>query len=77
MPVLFTRARCHLCDDAKALLERAGVSFAERDVSGSVELEGLYGWDVPVLVSDGGEVLLKGVFAAHDVARVARALRGA
>lgn len=59
--VLFSRAGCHLCEDAETLLKDMGVPFERREVGGDAELERLYGWDVPVLAR-GGAVLLKGVF---------------
>jgi glutaredoxin len=56
---LFTRPGCHLCEDMKALLERAGaaagvgVRLVEVDVSVDPELEARYGNDVPVLFVNG------------------------
>jgi hypothetical protein len=52
---LFTRAGCHLCDDAKAVLERvrAEVPFDLADVAGDPVLADRYGLEVPVVVVDG------------------------
>ena len=54
---LFTRAGCHLCDDAKAVLERvrAEVPFelALVDVDGDPVLADRYGLEVPVVVVEG------------------------
>lgn len=63
---LYSRAGCHLCEDAEALLASLGVAFVRVDVSGNAELERRYGWDVPVLVR-GEDVLLKGVFSRARV----------
>lgn len=58
--LLYSRAGCHLCEDAEAMLDKLGWPYTRIEISGEEELERLYGWDVPVLVR-GGTVLLKGV----------------
>jgi glutaredoxin len=52
---LYTRAGCHLCDDAKAVLDRLGVGFDEVDIAGDPELTAEYGDRIPVVVLDGRE----------------------
>ncbi|MFY1625200.1 glutaredoxin family protein [Micromonospora sp. WMMD723] len=56
---LITRPGCHLCDDAKAALERVvavtGDRWVEKDVTGDVELEREYGDRLPVVLLDGRE----------------------
>jgi glutaredoxin len=52
---LYTRAGCHLCDDAKAALGRLGVGFDEVDIAGDPELTAEYGDRIPVVVLDGRE----------------------
>jgi glutaredoxin len=56
---LYTRAGCHLCDDAKAALERVaartGEGFAEVDISTDPELTAEYGDRIPVVLLDGRE----------------------
>jgi glutaredoxin len=52
---LITRTGCHLCDDAKAVLERMGVAWTERLLDGDLELESEYGDRVPVVLLDGRE----------------------
>ncbi len=52
---LITRPGCHLCDDAKAVLERMGEVWTEWNVEDSVELEAEYGDRVPVVLLDGKE----------------------
>lgn len=46
---LYTRPGCHLCDDALALCEAAGVRPEAVDISGNVELLRSYGDRIPVL----------------------------
>ena len=57
---LLTRAGCHLCDDARRLVERvageAGVPWGERDVDGDAGLRAEYGDLVPVVLVDGREL---------------------
>ena len=59
---LYTRRRCHLCDEMKAIVRGAAETWAltveEVDVDGDPALAARYGHDVPVLAMDG-----------HDVAR--------
>jgi glutaredoxin len=57
---LYSRSGCHLCQDAEAALNALGWPYTRIEIAGDPELEGLYGWDVPVLVRS-GKVLLKGV----------------
>jgi glutaredoxin len=57
---LLTRAGCHLCDDARRLVERvaaaAGVPWGETDVAGDPGLRAEYGDLVPVVLVDGREI---------------------
>jgi glutaredoxin len=57
---LYTRPGCHLCDDARAVIERVcaelGESFTEVDISAGPESErltGAYGEEIPVTLVDG------------------------
>ncbi len=52
---LITRPGCHLCDDAKAVLERMGEAWTEWNVEDDIELEREYGDRVPVVLLDGKE----------------------
>ncbi|WP_433613207.1 glutaredoxin family protein [Dactylosporangium sp. CA-139114] len=52
---LLTRPGCHLCDDAKAVLDRVGEPYQEINIEDSEELEDEYGFRVPVLMLDGKE----------------------
>ncbi|TSA86524.1 glutaredoxin family protein [Deinococcus detaillensis] len=66
---LYSRAGCHLCEDAETALSSLGVIFERVDISGNAELERLYGWDVPVLTL-GGAVIAKGVLGRERLRRV-------
>jgi glutaredoxin len=54
---LYTRQRCCLCDDAKAVIaaarDRAEFDYEERDIDRDSELVRLYNDDVPVIAIDG------------------------
>ena len=52
---LYTRRGCHLCDDAKAVLERHGVPFHEVDVDQDADLRARYNECVPVVAFGGKE----------------------
>jgi glutaredoxin len=57
--VLLSRAGCHLCDDARAVLApvatELGVGWEERDVDADPRLADEYGDRVPVVLLDGAE----------------------
>ncbi len=57
---LLSRADCHLCDDARALVERvtaeAGVGYTETDVDQVPELRAEFGDLVPVVRVNGKEL---------------------
>lgn len=59
---LYTRARCHLCEQGQAQLERLEFRFELVDVDSSPELRAIYGDDVPVLAL-GERILAKGVLS--------------
>jgi glutaredoxin len=70
---LLTRPGCHLCDEARAVIERVaaelGVSWQERDITGSAEDLRAYSDMIPVTLIDGVQ---------HDFWRVSeRRLRAA
>jgi glutaredoxin len=54
--VLYGRAGCHLCDDARAVLERVGEPFAEVDIETDDALLAAYLERIPVVAVDGEEV---------------------
>jgi glutaredoxin len=57
--VLYSRSRCHLCDEARRVIEaeraRAEFPFREVLVDDVEELERAYGTRVPVVTVDGRE----------------------
>ena len=53
--VLYTRSGCHLCEDARQLLQRHGLTPSEVDIDGDQALYKRYNLCVPVVVIDGQE----------------------
>ena len=52
---LLGRPGCHLCDDARAVLERVGEPFEEVDIEADDALLKRYLERIPVVVVDGEE----------------------
>jgi glutaredoxin len=52
---LYGRPGCHLCDDARAVLERVGQPFEEVDIETDDELFKRYLERIPVVAVDGVE----------------------
>ena len=54
---LYTRGGCHLCDEAKKVIDaarsRAEFDYEERDIDAAPELFRLYNEEVPVIAIDG------------------------
>lgn len=54
---LYTRQGCHLCDDARTVLDRVcadlGESYDEVDIDADPALRDAYGEEVPVTLVDG------------------------
>lgn len=57
---LLSRPGCHLCDDARAVIESVcaelGVGWEERDISDDERLTREYGEKIPVTFVDGEQV---------------------
>jgi glutaredoxin len=70
--LLYTRDGCHLCDDARQLLERHGLKVIEVDIDEDEELKAAYDQCVPV-VSINGKVRFRG---RVDEMLLRRLLRG-
>ena len=49
----YTAAGCHLCEQARAILDAEGVTYREVDITGVAELEAAYREWLPVLEIDG------------------------
>jgi glutaredoxin len=73
--VMYTRAGCHLCEEAWELLtreqERFGFRLREVDVDTDTRLAELYGQEVPVVAVD-GEVRFRGAVNAVLLRRLLR-----
>jgi glutaredoxin len=54
--VLYGRPGCHLCDDARVVLERIGEPFAEVDITTDDALHVAYLERIPVVALDGREL---------------------
>jgi glutaredoxin len=56
---IYSRPGCHLCDDAKAVIEQFRSAFPMElrtiNVEDKAELERLYGFDIPVVFINGRE----------------------
>jgi thiol-disulfide isomerase/thioredoxin len=56
---LYSRPGCHLCDEMKAVVQRASravdasITVEEIDISTDPDLEARYGLEIPVLLVDG------------------------
>jgi glutaredoxin len=54
---LYTKPGCHLCEEAKREIERAGCAdrfiYEEIDILSDDELKRRYGWDIPVILING------------------------
>ena len=53
--ILYSRPGCHLCEEARAMLERAGVAFEELDIESDDDLFRRYLERIPVIAIDGEE----------------------
>jgi len=54
--ILYGRPGCHLCDDARTVLERVGHPFEEVDIEADDELLARYLERIPVVALDGTEL---------------------
>jgi glutaredoxin len=54
--VLYSRSGCHLCDDARVVLQRVGEPFDEIDIDSDDELFKRYLERIPVVALDGEEL---------------------
>ena len=51
--LFFTAAGCHLCEQARAILDAEGVDYSEVDITGDPGLEAAYREWLPVVEIDG------------------------
>jgi len=54
--VLYSRPGCHLCEDARVVLERIGEPFEEVDIESDDDLLKRYLERIPVVALDGQEL---------------------
>ena len=54
--VLYGRPGCHLCDEARTVLERIGHPFEEVDIEADDRLLARYLERIPVIALDGAEL---------------------
>jgi glutaredoxin len=54
--VMYSRPGCHLCDDARVVLQRIGEPFDEVDIDSDDELFKRYLERIPVVALDGDEL---------------------
>jgi glutaredoxin len=73
--VLYTRKRCHLCDDAEQLLLQHGLVPELVDIDGNEELKSRFGMSVPVVEID-GRVRFRGRVNAVLLRRILEHYRG-
>lgn len=68
-----TREGCHLCDEARPILERVAkdmnVAITEVDIDSDDELTKLYGLRVPVILGAHDRVLAEGVIDDRKLLR--------
>ena len=73
---LYTRAGCHLCEDAKQVLaearRRVEFQYEERDIDADPELRKLYNEEVPVIAIDGRKAFKYTVDRNEFLKRLAR-----
>ena len=74
-----TRKACHLCDEARPIVEwaaaRTGATVEEVDIEAEDRLVGLYGLRIPVVLTGGGEVLAEGTITNRR--KLAKSMRRA
>ncbi len=73
---LYTRAGCHLCEEAKRVLAeargRAEFDYEEFDIDADAELRRLYNEEVPVIAIDGRKAFQYGVDMSELLKRLGR-----
>ena len=62
--VLYSRPGCHLCDDARAVLDEVGEPYEEVDIESDDALHAAYLERIPVVALDGVELFEYFVAAA-------------
>jgi hypothetical protein len=69
--IFYTRANCHLCDEAREVLRIAlagtGAAVEEVDIDGDAALEARYGWVIPVVRREDSGAECRWPFGPADV----------
>lgn len=72
--ILYTKPGCHLCDEMKREIQRAGCAelydLAEVNIETDSDLLARYGYEIPVLLIDGVEAFRHRLRAADFKARL-------
>jgi glutaredoxin len=72
---LYTRRGCHLCDEAKQVIEsvksRAAFDYEECDIDSDPQMQRLYNEEVPVISIDGKKAFKYRVTPAELLKRLA------
>ena len=72
--IVYSKPGCHLCDEAKAVMENAGVShrftLVEVNIESDPELLRKYKYDIPVVMIDGVECFRHRVDVQEFIRRV-------
>jgi glutaredoxin len=73
---IYSRPGCHLCDQAKAVIEQVGRShqftLEEINIADSPALEEQYGYDIPVVFINGVKVFKHKVYAREFEVKLGR-----
>lgn len=67
--VLYGKPGCCLCDDARAALVTASISFRQVDINSDPALKAEYGWTIPV-VEVSGILVFEAGMDPQDLARL-------
>jgi glutaredoxin len=59
--ILYSRPRCHLCDEARGRLADMGIGFDEIDIESDPRIHAAYIERIPVIEVDGREVCELGI----------------
>jgi glutaredoxin len=77
--ILYTKPGCHLCDDAKREIERAGshdaYTFEEVNILSDPDLQRRYGAEIPVVLINGTHAF-KYILTADEFKRALRKASG-
>ena len=74
--IIYSRPGCHLCEEAKKVIEASGCreeyTLEEINIESDAELRRLYRYDIPVITINGQEAFRHRVTASEFVERMKR-----